>query len=140
MKKNRSIPKARVIPGAGVGGGRGGSVGVAVRCVRIYAADFHGNAIARQLSVAEDGAIILTERTAGGKKFPSHSVLIRVEDADAHAKHAIKKGAKIVRPAMDYPFGERQYTAEDFAGNRWTFSQTIADVAPEAWGGKTKKS
>ena len=29
----------------------------------------------------------------------------------------------------------RQYTAEDLAGHQWTFSQTLDDVAPEAWGG-----
>jgi hypothetical protein len=35
----------------------------------------------------------------------------------------------------DHPYGEPQYTAEDFAGHRSTFSQSIADVAPEEWGG-----
>jgi hypothetical protein len=30
---------------------------------------------------------------------------------------------------------ERQYTAEDLGGHRWTFAQSIADVAPEEWGG-----
>src|SRR5213594_727012 len=35
----------------------------------------------------------------------------------------------------DYPFGERQYTAEDLGGHTWTFSESIADVAPEEWGG-----
>jgi uncharacterized glyoxalase superfamily protein PhnB len=31
--------------------------------------------------------------------------------------------------------GERQYTAEDPAGHQWTFSETLADVAPGDWGG-----
>ena len=35
----------------------------------------------------------------------------------------------------DFEYGERQYAAEDLAGHLWTFSQTLADVAPEAWGG-----
>lgn len=30
---------------------------------------------------------------------------------------------------------ERQYAIEDPGGHTWTFSQTIADVAPEEWGG-----
>ncbi len=34
-------------------------------------------------------------------------------------------------------YGERQYSAEDPAGHQWTFSETIADVAPEDWGGET---
>jgi uncharacterized glyoxalase superfamily protein PhnB len=35
----------------------------------------------------------------------------------------------------DFEYGERQYTAEDLAGHHWTFSETLADVAPEEWGG-----
>jgi uncharacterized glyoxalase superfamily protein PhnB len=35
----------------------------------------------------------------------------------------------------DFEYGERQYAAEDPAGHRWTFSETLEDVAPEAWGG-----
>jgi len=138
MRKNRSMPKARVIPELEYAD---------VEAASAWLCDAFGFALRismgshrAQLNVADDGAIVIIERTTGGKKFPSHSLMIRVEDADAHAKHAAKKGAKIVRPAMDYPYGERQYTAEDFAGNRWTFSQTIADVAPESWGGKSKKS
>jgi uncharacterized glyoxalase superfamily protein PhnB len=34
-----------------------------------------------------------------------------------------------------FEYGERQYRAEDLAGHRWTFSETLADVAPEEWGG-----
>jgi len=44
-------------------------------------------------------------------------------------------GARILQPPADYPFRERQYTAEDPCGHRWTFSQSIADVRPEEWGG-----
>lgn len=46
--------------------------------------------------------------------------------------------ARILHPPTDYPYGERQYEVEDLAGHRWTFSQTIADVAPEEWGGESK--
>ncbi len=34
-----------------------------------------------------------------------------------------------------FEYGERQYTAVDPAGHQWTFSETLADVAPEEWGG-----
>jgi uncharacterized glyoxalase superfamily protein PhnB len=37
----------------------------------------------------------------------------------------------------DFEFGERQYTTEDLVGHRWTFSETLADVAPEEWGGES---
>ena len=35
----------------------------------------------------------------------------------------------------DFEYGERQYSAEDLACDQWTFSETLADVAPEEWGG-----
>jgi uncharacterized glyoxalase superfamily protein PhnB len=58
-----------------------------------------------------------------------------VEDVDHHYKRAKEHGARIVRLPATYPYGERQYTAEDLAGHRWTFSLSIADIAPEEWGG-----
>ena len=85
-----------------------------------------------QLNVA-DGAIVV--RSGLG---PSHSVMVRVEDVDAHCRHASAYGARVTSPLTDYPYGERQYTVEDFAGHDWTFSQTIADVDPSEWGGVTQ--
>lgn len=43
-------------------------------------------------------------------------------------------GAHILHPPTDYPYGERQYVAEDPGGHRWTFSQSIADIDPVSWG------
>jgi hypothetical protein len=31
------------------------------------------------------------------------------------------------------------YTVEDLGGHRWTLCQSIADVAPEDWGGTSKE-
>jgi uncharacterized glyoxalase superfamily protein PhnB len=61
--------------------------------------------------------------------------MVRVTDVDVHYEHAKQSGARIVSPPTDFPYGERQYTVEDLGGHRWTFSQTIADVAPKASGG-----
>jgi uncharacterized glyoxalase superfamily protein PhnB len=63
--------------------------------------------------------------------------MVRVEDIDAHHKRAQGRGARILEPPTDFPYGERQYVAEDLAGHRWTFSRTIADLAPEHWGGRS---
>lgn len=63
--------------------------------------------------------------------------MVRIEDANLHHERARKRGVGILQPPADYPCGERQYTAEDLAGHRWTFSESIADVAPEEWGGLT---
>jgi uncharacterized glyoxalase superfamily protein PhnB len=78
------------------------------------------------------GAAIVTD---GGGTPGGHSVLVRVDDADAHHAQAVAARARIVSPPADYPYGERQYTAEDPGGHRWTFSQSIADVDPGDWGG-----
>ena len=79
-----------------------------------------------------DGAVVATQGDASGG---GHSLLARVEDADAHHDHAVARGARIVSPPTDYPYGERQYTAVDLGGHQWTFSQSIADVDPADWGG-----
>jgi uncharacterized glyoxalase superfamily protein PhnB len=91
-----------------------------------------------QLSFGE-GAVIVgdvrNERRPPQAGEVTHSVMVRVDDVDAHCEGARAHGARIVTEPTDYEYGERQYTAEDPAGHQWTFSETLADVAPEAWGG-----
>src|SRR5581483_1969747 len=65
----------------------------------------------------------------------SHAVMVSVDDVDAYYQRARRHGAVILSPPADYPYGERQYSVEDLAGHRWTFTQAIADLAPEDWGG-----
>jgi uncharacterized glyoxalase superfamily protein PhnB len=101
-----------------------------------------------QLAVG-DGAVVVTERRVGqGSQSPdavilrpprrgevSHSVMVRVQNVDRHYERARQLGARILEPPADHPYGERQYAAEDLAGHRWSFSESIADVTPEQWGG-----
>ena len=82
-----------------------------------------------------DGAVVLTELAQGQRCDIGHSVMVRVENVDAHHQRAVQHGARVLRPPTDYPYGERQYSVEDFAGRRWTFTQSIADVDPTTWGG-----
>ena len=70
----------------------------------------------------------------------THSVMVRVDDVDAHCERARSHGATILMEPTDFEYGERQYTAEDPAGHQWTFSQTLRDVAPEEWGGILRSS
>jgi uncharacterized glyoxalase superfamily protein PhnB len=74
---------------------------------------------------------------AEGEVVPNHSVTIqvRVEDARKHCERARQAGAKILTEPVDQMYGECQYNAEDFYGHRWDFTETIADVEPESWGG-----
>ena len=67
----------------------------------------------------------------------THLISVHVTDVDAHFARARQHGAHILHPPETHPFGERQYTAEDLGGHRWTFTQSVADVAPEDWGGQT---
>lgn len=137
MKPNRSIPAATVIPILVYPDVReavdwlSAAFGLVER-VRI------GENHRSQLSFG-DGAVIVgdvrNERLPPRAGEVTHSVMLRVEDVDAHLERARAHGARIVMEPTNFEYGERQYTAEDPSGHQWTFSETIADVAPEEWGG-----
>ena len=139
MKPNRSIPQATVVPVLIYPDVRqavewlGEAFGFVER-VQI------GEAHRAQLKVG-DGAVIVAD-VRGDRRPPrpgeaTHSVLVRVDDANAHFERAKAHGARIHMEPTDFEYGERQYAAEDPAGHRWTFSETLADVEPEEWGGIT---
>ena len=131
MRANRSIPQCTVIAELAY---PDINAGIDWLCdafgftLRLRIADHRA-----QINVG-DGAVVLTHMD-GSMADLTHSVLVRVADVDRHHDHAKRRGAQILRPPADHPYGERQYTAVDLVGRRWTFSQTIADVAPEDWGG-----
>jgi uncharacterized glyoxalase superfamily protein PhnB len=96
-----------------------------------------------QLAVAE-GALMLG-RSGGPYRAPHGNdvaayVHIAVDDVEKHFDQAKAAGASIVKPPTDMPFGVRQYTARDPEGHWWTFSQNVADVAPETWGARSAAS
>ena len=140
MRANRSIPAATVIPVLIYPDVRAAvtwleqAFGFAER-VKI------GEDHRSQMNVGEGGAVIIGD-VRGDRRPPregesTHSVIVRVEDAAAHCAHAREHGAVIIAEPRDQPFGERQYSAADPWGHQWTFSQTLADVAPEEWGGES---
>lgn len=88
-----------------------------------------------------DGALVVAD-TGQGRRAPAsdgvtHSVMVRVDDVDDHFQRASSAGAHIISGPVTHMYGERQYTATDLAGHQWTFTQSVADVSPEAWGGAT---
>ena len=137
MKPNRSIPAAVITPVLIYPDVReavdwlSGAFGFVER-IRV------GESHRAQLSFG-DGAVIVGD--AHGDRRPprrgevTHSVMVRVADANAHCERARGHGAHIAMEPTDFEYGERQYIAEDPAGHRWTFSETIADISPEEWGG-----
>jgi len=139
MKANRSIPAATVIPVLTYPDVReavswlSAAFGFVER-VRI------GENHRAQLWFG-DGAVIVAD-VRGDRRPPppgavTHSVMVRVDDARAHCEQARAHGARILLEPTDFEYGERQYQAEDPAGHQWTFSETLADVAPEEWGGES---
>ena len=83
--------------------------------------------------VAVGGGQSTSADGSGEASAPTHSLLVRVDDADRHLEQARRSGARIINQPTDYPYGERQYTAEDIGGHRWTFTQSIADIDPASW-------
>ena len=134
MRTNRSIPNATIIPVLGY-------------------ADVHEAAawlcrafgFRRRLIIGDhriqlvygNGAMVASDAGAeSGERLPRQSVMVRVDDADAHHAQAVAAGAHIVREPASWPYGERQYSAMDIGGHLWTFTQTIADADPASWGGE----
>jgi uncharacterized glyoxalase superfamily protein PhnB len=137
MKPNRSIPQSTVIPVLIYPDVREAVqwLGAAFGFVeRVQIGDNHRS----QLRVG-DGAVIIgdvrNERRPPRPGESTHAVMVRVEDARSHCERARAHGAQIMMEPTDFEYGERQYAAQDPAGHHWTFSETLADVAPDAWGG-----
>jgi uncharacterized glyoxalase superfamily protein PhnB len=74
---------------------------------------------------------------AEGDVKPNRSQMmqVRIEDAHGHCERSREAGAIILDEPTDHVYGERQYNAQDFYGHHWDFTETIADVEPESWGG-----
>jgi uncharacterized glyoxalase superfamily protein PhnB len=137
VKANRSIPPNTVIPVLTYPDVRAAvgwldSAFGAVEHVRI------GRGHRAQMSIGA-GAFVVAE--AAAKRRPpasgepvSISIMVRVEDVRAHCARARAAGAAIVDEPTDHAYGERQYSAVDPAGHHWTFTESIADVAPEEYG------
>jgi uncharacterized glyoxalase superfamily protein PhnB len=135
MLTNRSIPNASVIPvlaypdvdraAAWLCQAFGFTVRLRIGNHRIQLNAGDGAVIVRELRPTENDANLGN----------GHSILVRVEDADAHARRAQEHGAILTQPPTTHPYGERQYSTKDPAGHEWTFSQSVADADPAEWGG-----
>lgn len=139
MKHNRSVPPAQVIPVLVYPDVRAAVAWLeaALGCSeRVRVGEGH------RAQLALNGAAVIVAETGNTRVAPSggvatHNVLLRVDDTDAVCERARAHGARVLMEPTDCPFGERQCEFEDPFGHRWAISQTIADVAPEEWGGVT---
>jgi len=139
MLSNRSIPRATVIPvlaypdvnqaAAWLCEAFGFNVRLRIGTHRV------------QLNVG-DGAVTVREMRQGEVNAVlgvGCSITVRVEDIDAHCNRARDHGARVMEGPVTHPYGERQYNAVDFAGYSWTFSESVADVHPQDWGGTAEQ-
>lgn len=88
-----------------------------------------------QLNVFESNIVITERKNFNISESSNHSIMIRISDVNSHYERSIALGIKVIEKPADFPFGEKQYSVEDFAGHKWTFSETISDEIPESWGG-----
>ena len=142
MKPNRSIPSSTVVPVLIYPDVREAVAWLSAAfgfAERVQIGEDHRS----QLSVG-DGAVIIGDvrhdRRPPRPGESTNSVMVRVDDANAHCERAREHGARILMEPTDFEYGERQYAAEDPSGHQWTFSETLEDVAPEAWGGLTRST
>ena len=139
MRRNRSVPPPQVIPVlvypdvreavAWLEAGLGASERVRI-----------GDGHRAQLSL--NGAAVIVAEPGNTRVPPSsgvttHMVMLRVDDVGAVCERARRHGARVLMEPTEFQYGERQCELEDPFGHRWTVTQTIADVAPEDWGGMT---
>jgi len=141
VKSNRSIPDATVIPVLIYP-----DVRAAVAWLteafgfreRVRIGEDHRS----QMRVGDGGGGLIIGDVRGERRPPregesTSSVMVRVADATAHCERARAAGATIGMEPQDFEYGERQYHAADPWGHQWTFSETVADRAPEDWGGES---
>lgn len=55
----------------------------------------------------------------------TESMVILVDDVDAHHRHASERGAEIRYEPVDQPYGYREYGAHDGEGHLWSFMKPL---------------
>ena len=140
MLTNRSAPHARIVPV------------LTVRDVRAAVAWYSavlgftehvriGEGHRSQLGLRAGAAELIVAEVRPGRRLPtadrSHQVMLKVEDATAVLARATERGAVETAPLRYWEYGERQAAFTDPFGHEWVLTQTIADTAPEQWGGQT---
>ncbi len=69
------------------------------------------------------------QKAAGKLPQRNASVLVYVDDVDAHCARARQAGAVIAIEPADQFYGDRTYTAQDPEGQQWYFHTHVRDVS-----------
>ena len=81
---------------------------------------------------ANSGAVVKLRSPASVEMANTQSLMVFVDDVDAHCAHARQRGARIVDEPADHDYGEdywtdRTYGAVDPEGHMWWFTQRMRD-------------
>ena len=135
MQTNRSIPPSTIIPEVPYADVREAAAWL---CKAFGFTERLRIANHRVQLTIGDGAIVVIEGSRPVQDDPrcGHAIMVRVEALDQHFQRAQQFGVRVLRPPATYPYGERQYTVEDPGGHVRTFSESVADVHPQEWGGE----
>ena len=135
---NRSAPWARMVPVLAVADVHEATAWY----VKVFGLVEHvrvGEAHRVQLGVNGERAEMVVRELRDGERVSGSTsqVMIRVDDVDAVLDAARAAGVDIDEAARDMPYGERQAGLVDPFGHGWVLTQTLRDVDPVEWGGKT---
>ena len=89
------------------------------------------------LVYGDDEVTLATAYPEGGLGGPSRlphlhaSVMVYVDDVDAHHAHAAAAGANIAQEPEDQFYGDRTYRAVDPEGGHWWFHQELRTVSAD---------
>lgn len=134
MESNRSMPRAQVIPELAYP-----DVNAAAQWLTRafgFSVRLRIGTHRAQLEFGSGAVILRAGKAPEAAASASHSVMVRVENVDAHYSQAVQAGATVSGAPTTHPYGERQYAAQDLAGHWWVFSQSVEDVHPSVWGGE----
>ena len=85
----------------------------------------------------EDEVTLASAYPEGGLGGPGRlphlhaSVMVYIDDVDAHYARAVAEGATILQEPEDQFYGDRTYRAADPEGGRWWFHQEVRQVTGE---------
>src|SRR5215468_10643099 len=106
MKPNRSVPPATVVPVLSYPDVRA-AVAWLTTAFGFVERTRIGESHRAQMSIGQDGAVIVAERRDTEPTGATHLVRVRVEDVEASFAHATAHGARVLEPVTDREYGER---------------------------------
>jgi uncharacterized glyoxalase superfamily protein PhnB len=135
---NRSAPWARIVPVLAVTDVRE-AVDWYVRVLGLVEHVRVGEGHRVQLGVDGERAEMIVREHHPDEQAANASdqVMFRVDDVDVVLERARAAGAEAAQSSRDWEYGERQAGFIDPFGHQWVLTQTLRDVDPADWGGRT---